>query len=356
MREAHDSPLHERHSPLSILKSKMTRNQIPSDILAVCKLPDINAGHRIVGPITALCMHPNERWVLASGCNQQAFIFSSDQIRRQVLFSIKIPDFKIVDACFVDSGRKVLLLGNHENLMIWSLLDQKIETFIFPGHRDQKWTSLKASPCHRFLALSGDGCRIAIFDTSSLLLRKVLKTNSRNIVTTFSGDGSFLFSAGTESRVYIWETRCFDCLRIFTDDAGTQITCLSSSLNCQFLAVGANTGILNLYEISSVMEAHESKVKPFKCFENLITKITSIEFHPSSELLAYSSPDKYGALRIIHIPSRRVYSNWPKEKTPIFHSHRIQFDHDGALFYVGNEKGIVTSYGLIHYMSLTSTA
>lgn len=356
-REDHqDSSLSARHSPLSIVKER--EGGIPSliqpDILNIRKLPDINAGHAIAGPITALRFHPSEPWILASGRDQQVFVFSAHQPGNRVLFSLKVPGLKIVDACFVDSGRKALLLGKEDQLAIWSILEGKVERFTFPGHRDQRWASVTPSPCGQYLALSGEGPRVAVFDACSMLLRVTLKTGSRSVVSAFSGDGAFLFAAGSESRVYAWDTRQFSCLKVFHDDAGIQVTCLASSSNGQFLAVGADTGCLNLYELSTIFDCAKSRVPPVKTFDNLTTKITSVEFHPSSELLVFGSADKYGALRIVHLSSRRVYRNWPREKTPIFHPHRICFDRQGATLAVGNEKGSVTSHGLAHYTTLVS--
>ncbi|KAK3264408.1 U3 snoRNP protein, partial [Cymbomonas tetramitiformis] len=88
---------------------------------------------------------------------------------------------------------------------------------------------------------------------------------------------------------------------------------------------------------------------PEKILMNLTTKIDSLAFSPDSQILAMSSTMKKDSLRLVHLPSYTVFSNWPTSKTPLHFVSSLAFSPGGGYLAIGNAKGRVLLYRLHHY-------
>ncbi len=116
---------------------------------------------------------------------------------------------------------------------------------------------------------------------------------------------------------------------------------LTPTSSAALLAVGSESGAMTLYEGESST--------PVRTALNLTTKVGCLGFHPSSQLLAFASSDSNDQMRMLHVPSRTVFSNWPTERTPLRKVHCAAFSPGGAYFAVGNDRGKVLLYRLNHY-------
>lgn len=63
-----------------------------------------------------------------------------------------------------------------------------------------------------------------------------------------------------------------------------------------------------------------------------------------------SSRLKKDALRLVHLPSLTVFSNWPTGRSPLHYVHSTAFSPGGGLLAIGNAKGKVLLYRMHHYM------
>ncbi len=54
-------------------------------------------------------------------------------------------------------------------------------------------------------------------------------------------------------------------------------------------------------------------------------------------------------MRLIHVPTGTVFSNWPGQRTPLHKVTAIDFSPGGAYLAVGNRKGKVLLYRLKAY-------
>mgnify|MGYP002883850964 FL=1 len=82
---------------------------------------------------------------------------------------------------------------------------------------------------------------------------------------------------------------------------------------------------------------------------NLTTKVDTLAFNPDGQMLAAASSLKRNALRLLHVPSRTVFSNWPTSKTPLQYVHSLAFSPSSDLLAVGNARGRVLLYRLKQY-------
>jgi U3 small nucleolar RNA-associated protein 18 len=69
----------------------------------------------------------------------------------------------------------------------------------------------------------------------------------------------------------------------------------------RFIACGARSGVVNIYETSGLLSSTNNAPKPAKILLNLTTPATAIKFNASSEVLAMASDEKDNALRLVSI-------------------------------------------------------
>ena len=82
---------------------------------------------------------------------------------------------------------------------------------------------------------------------------------------------------------------------------------------------------------------------------NLVTKISGINFHPSSELMSIYSDVKETAVRLVHFPSLTVFKNFPSETRDSAHFISMDFSPGGGYMAAGNNRGSAFLYRLNHY-------
>lgn len=91
--------------------------------------------------------------------------------------------------------------------------------------------------------------------------------------------------------------------------------------------------------------------RPLKTFMNLTTTIDSLAFNTDSQILAMASRMKRDSLRLVHLPTCTVFSNWPTSRSPLHYVHSLAFSPGGGYLAIGNAKGRVLLYRLHHYPS-----
>jgi U3 small nucleolar RNA-associated protein 18 len=101
--------------------------------------------------------------------------------------------------------------------------------------------------------------------------------------------------------------------------------------------------------IASSLQRGQVWVLPLKAFMHLTTSLDNLRFNFDSQILALSSRTKKDALRLVHVPSNTVFSNWPTPKTPLQYVHSMAFSPGGGYFAAGKADGRVLLYRLHHY-------
>ena len=80
----------------------------------------------------------------------------------------------------------------------------------------------------------------------------------------------------------------------------------------------------------------------------MTTQIEDLVFNPSGEILAMSSMEKEGAVKLVHFPSTTVFSNFPGTFN-LGRANTLSFSPGGGYFGVGNNKGAANLYRVNHY-------
>ncbi|KAJ2172494.1 U3 snoRNP protein, partial [Coemansia sp. RSA 520] len=82
---------------------------------------------------------------------------------------------------------------------------------------------------------------------------------------------------------------------------------------------------------------------------NLTTAVHGLRFNHSAEILAVYSRKKKDQLKLVHLPSATVFSNWPGSNSHLGHVQCVDFSPKSGFMAVGNDAGKALLYRLQHY-------
>ena len=136
-----------------------------------------------------------------------------------------------------------------------------------------------------------------------------------------------------------WDVHSRKCIGRFSNDDGTITSSLAISGG--YMAVGAESGVVNLYRNSE-----RAQTKPIKSAMNLRTAVDGLQFSHDGQILAMSSRFSDNGLKLMHMPSKTVFSNWPTSKTPLKYVFSTDFSPKSKYFAIGNDKGKCLLYRL----------
>lgn len=228
------------------------------------------------------------------------------------------------------------------------------------GHEQvqKSFESFKISPAGSFIGLIGNSGWFNLINGTTGQWIKGFKVEGTVVDFDFAFDESFVVVVNSAGDVWEFELKGKlssksenKILRKWSDDGGIGITKikLGGRNNSRWLAIGSNTGVVNLYDRQSFNSTTTTQPKPFKTVENLVTSISSLVFNPDGQLLAIASRGKRDAFKLVHLPSGSVYSNWPTSGTPLGKVTSAVFSPNNEILAIGNEAGKVTLWRLNHY-------
>lgn len=251
---------------------------------------------------------------------------------------------------------------------------------------------MAVSPLGSMLAFQGASGHIHIASGRSKAWAMDLKMNTSVKALAFL-DETTLVSSGLDADVYLWDLRMNSgrCVQRFPHDDGSCTSSLSvysppaasrfdhHTLSASYLALGTESGVVSVFEgthgrnglydfsgfareqlsktatsgASSVSRSSSAAIVPrqIKTIMNLTTKITASAFHPSGQVLAMASGEKRDQLKLVHMPSSSVFTNWPTDRTPFNRIECLDFSPGGGYLAVGNNRGKVLLYQLNHFGS-----
>ena len=150
-----------------------------------------------------------------------------------------------------------------------------------------------------------------------------------------------------------WDVKSRQCIERFANGDGTITSSLAASNTS--LAVGAESGVVNLYSEHRAQQSRSSLLAgirtktPLKSIMNLHTSADVVRFNSDGQILAMSSQREQHGLKLLHVPSRTVFSNWPTAQTPLGYVWSIGFSPKSKFLAIGNDKGKCLLYKINHY-------
>ena len=117
--------------------------------------------------------------------------------------------------------------------------------------------------------------------------------------------------------------------------------------------MGAESGVVNMYQdgfyASQKSFYTTRKQDPVKSIMNLHTSVDYMKFNHDGQILAMSSRREKDSLKLLHVPTQTVFSNWPTTKTPLSYVWSLDFSPGSKYMAVVNDKGKCLLYKLSHY-------
>ena len=143
---------------------------------------------------------------------------------------------------------------------------------------------------------------------------------------------------------FSWDLHSRRCVERFSNNDGTITSALAAS--SKTMAVGAESGVVNLY---SEHEPFGSRKSPLKSIMNLHTSADALRFNHDGQILAMTSRRERHGMKLLHVPTQTVFSNWPTSKTPLNYVWSMDFSPESRFMAIGNDKGKCLLYRLNHY-------
>lgn len=323
------------------------KHKLPPGRLGISRLRDANADEPSNAVIHSVQFHRNAQILLTAGYDKRLRFFQIDGKRNPKVQSIFLDDYPILKAAFVPDGSRVIASGRRRFYYVYDMNAGTVEKMepLF-GREEKSLESFEISPDGKTVAFLGNEGYILLASLKSKQLVGSLKMNGSVRAVSFAKNGQELLGLGGDGEVYHWDVGTRRCIHKGRDDGCVKGTTLRVSSDSNLFATGSNSGVVNLYDRKSFIDGKSS---PAKTFMNLVTSVDVLKFSADSQILAMTSKMKKNAVKLVHLPSNTVFSNWPTMKTPLQYVHTLDFSPGGGYLAVGNAAGKVLLYRLQHY-------
>ncbi|KAJ4726806.1 U3 small nucleolar RNA-associated protein 18-like [Melia azedarach] len=324
-----------------------SRAKLFPGLLEYSRLVDANAEEQSNGPINSVQFHRNAQLLLVAGLDRRLRFFQIDGKRNTKIQSIFLDDCPIRKASFLPDGSQVIIAGRRKYFYSLDLVKAKVDK-IGPlvGREEKSLEAFEVSPDSSMIAFVGNEGYVLLVSSKTKELIGTLKMNGTVRSLAFANGGKQLLSSGGDGQVYHWDLRTRTCIHKAVDEGCINGTSLCTSPNGAFFAAGSNSGIVNVYNREEFLGG---KRKPIKAIENLTTKVDFMKFNNDAQILAICSTMKKNSLKLIHVPSFNVFSNWPPANRTLQYPRCLDFSPGGGFMAVGNAAGKVLLYKLHHY-------
>uniref|UniRef100_A0A7N5K6Z1 UTP18 small subunit processome component n=1 Tax=Ailuropoda melanoleuca TaxID=9646 RepID=A0A7N5K6Z1_AILME len=307
-----------------------TSSSLPKGILKLKNCLPANAERPTTARVSSVQFHPRAQVVMVAALDNAVSLFQVDGKTNPKIQSIYLEKFPIFKACFSATGEEILATSVHSKVLyVYDMLAGKlIPVHQVRGLKEKIVRSFEVSADGSFLLINGVAGYLHLLSTKTKELIGSMKINGRVAASTFSSDSKKVYASSDGRKIpFVLFLIC----------------CIPFSLR------SSNCGVVNIYNQDSCLQ--ETNPKPIKAIMNLVTGVTSLTFNPTTEILAIASEEMKEAVRLVHLPSCTVFSNFPviKKKT-ISLVHTMDFSPRSGYFALGNEKGKALLYRWVLFM------
>ncbi|EFO27162.1 hypothetical protein LOAG_01324 [Loa loa] len=321
-------------------------------VISMKRLNNITRGHRFgKKPMRALQFHPTRKVLMCAGENGLLSLFEIGlpETEEAFLQNVRFKALPITSASFTADGSKIIVGSKRkESLFCYDLLNGKVM---------QMRTPYEMAKVHMgYFSLSSDGKYIAVLEHNEVHILTSTSSEYVGVLTAsvkiasvqfFPNDSSTVFALGENGQVFIWNIRKPRGQQTFHDEGSVRGTVIRISENGQYIACGSNTGIVNLYDSTDVQT--NLFPKPVKVLDNLTTSIDCMAFNTDSQILSISSSVKNNSIRLMHVGSRTVYTNFPSRAVSLGKVTVADFSPKSAYMGVGDDRGFLSLFRLSHF-------
>ena len=303
--------------------------------------------------VTALEFHPSSQVALVGGGGRAALsLVQVDGADNPLVQDVPLQGFRVQCAHFTrDGGQLVAGSERSAHLLCYDMLAGRVLR-VEAGRRLglRGVPQLTVSPDGRWLAVPGSRAgAVHLLAAKSHEWVDTLQASGRVTALAFTPDGSRLFTHTDEGYVYEWDMAARACCHRFVDEGCLSGTALACAPDGRLLACGSSSGVVNVYETATARRKEHPA--PVKVLDHLTTSCDQLRFNATAELLAMASSQKEHAVKLVHVPSMTVFSNFPGWSTAVHEPHCLDLSLSSGYLTIGNNKGRALLYRLQHYSS-----
>ena len=377
---------------------------LPSGTLALTRLKDANLVDPCRSTAHAVAWHPAPgAGVLCVGSGDSRLrLFRIDGAANSRLASVHLKGLPLASAGWTGDGREIIATGRRPFFYAYDVAGGAAQRIArLQGRSEASLESCVVSPspyasataCLAFLG--NDGVTILasartkqwVANLASPMGSVRAAAFSRGATAGGGGAGALeypeLLTTGSAGEVSVWCLRTLKLRARYRDEGSTGGTALAAHPSGARFAVGSSMGVVNEYWVgegegglggaaagsssssgsgsggsgeASLSALFQSSTphspKPITTYLNLTTAIDHLAYGgPAGEFLAMSSHRTKDALKLAHVGTGKVFSNWPTARTPLsFLTGGAVASPGGGYLAAGNDKGRVLLYRLTHYM------
>lgn len=325
---------------------KTVKQNLPQTTIEFKKVKDLNSETLSEGIINCVEFHPKSTAALVAGNSGIVSLFAVDGKRNSKLHSIAFERFPILCAYFAHDGNEAVLGSRQSHIYSYDLMAAKAIKVPLP-HGLTQCKKFVLSPDSKFMAVAGKWGEVHILASRTKERMGLLKQDNDVTALAFSPSGNVLYGHSNTGEVTVWDMNMGRVRHKWIDEGCLQGSTLSVSSSNQFIAAGSTQGIVNLYGVDDVLQ--NNLPKPRKTVFNLTTAISDLKFNSSSETFAFCSTDIENSVRLFHVGSGTVFSNFPPFGTKLGHISAINFSPGSGYIAFGNKKSVVSLYRLKHF-------
>lgn len=374
---------------------------LPPKTLDIVRLKDANASHPSHSAIQSLSFHPYKPLLLTGGYDRTLRIYHIDGKSNHMVTSVHLKGTPVQTCCFYvapsqspekkTEEQRIFSGGRRRYMHSWDLSNALVHSSSqgsvakidkisrMYGHEDTQrsfekfklghYHNFETNQSHGIILLQGNNGWINVLNAVTGVWMTGCKING--VLADFCIDyrpvsknkaQTILIAANTYSE--IWEFNLNESgsvIRKWKDEGGVGVTKIqvgggTNSDNIRtteagnmranrWLAIGSESGYVNVYDRKKL----SNNPKPVAALDQLTTTISSLTFSPDGQILCMASRAVKDALRLVHLPTCTVFSNWPTSGTPLGKVTATAFSSHGEMIAVGNEQGKVRLWTLNHY-------
>ncbi|XP_034046663.1 U3 small nucleolar RNA-associated protein 18 homolog isoform X2 [Thalassophryne amazonica] len=323
---------------------------LPAGILRMKKCLHANSARPSDAGLSTVQFHPSAQVVMTAGLDQSISLFQVDGKTNPKIQSIHLDRFPVHKARFTADGQALVATGLRNKMFyVYDMMEgHVVPVHAVRGLKEDRVKEFSICPEGGTLLLTGTNGYLHVLTLKTKEVINSMKINGNVGGVAVSRDGSRVFASSEEGEVYVWDLRSSRCVNKFIDDGCVKATSIATSPDGQYLACGSQSGVVNIYHQEACLNS--ASPKPLKAVMNLVTSVTSLTFNPSSEMLAVASRLEDDAVRLVHLPSLTVFSNFPvTRKKIIYRATCLDFSPHSGFFSLANNKGHAPLFRLLHY-------
>lgn len=329
------------------------RMELGPNVIDIRRVGDANKQDPNRAVVQAVEFHPSGRMVLTAGLDKTMRLFQVDGKRNAKMQGVFLEDLPLHSAHFAAGGNEVLMMGRRPffyQLDLGSGVTSRVETFALGRNPVKSLENCAISPDgSRFAAVCGNG-RVVLAVTKSKQQTGVLRMNAACGAASFSAaNENHIYTTGRGGVIQLWDIRRHRCVDAHLDEGSLATTAFASSPS--HYASGSSVGVVNVYQNSAMRSSQDAseivenashelrRETPQRAVLNLSTGISALTFNSDGKLLAFASRALKNAVRLLHVPSMTVYSNWPTQNVNMRRVSCLAFSPSGGFLAAGNDKG-----------------